>query len=232
MKNAFARWFALAVYLCAFSALSEVTIRDIWRWGLLRKTATNGWEVGSHAAFLTSENDTAALSALSAFSGTNKVTVLWESATAWWTVTSNALTRFSVGEGPVWFADFPYGYATGNPESPNYFPVTSFIAYDLPYPLKDGTYQGFTVEGMHVAHAPTGMGGWVEALDATNLQLDGAEGVAYLSITTAVVTNATRFILDDAEGRLLSSFQNGSGFTTQTVHVVAGVVTTNCFYAP
>ena len=53
MKNLFARLFPFAVYLCAFSAPAEVTMNDIWRWGLLRKAETNGWELGSHAGFVT-----------------------------------------------------------------------------------------------------------------------------------------------------------------------------------
>ena len=55
MKNLFALLLPFAAGLCALSAPAEVTMSDIWRWGLLRKAETNGWELGSHAGFLTAD---------------------------------------------------------------------------------------------------------------------------------------------------------------------------------
>ena len=52
MKNLFALLFLFAAGLWALSAPAEVTMNDIWRWGLLRKADTNGWELGSHAGLV------------------------------------------------------------------------------------------------------------------------------------------------------------------------------------
>ena len=225
-----------SLLLAALACRAGIDYSDIVRWGLLRKTATNGWEVGGHAAFLTAESDTAALNALSAFGATNRVTVLWESDTAWWTVTANGLTRWVMAPTDTELVVSGAGseicngvYTRVNPYSYYGYAVlyTNSVTGCFIQNYMDEIYLADASNQRHYTWSPCAPPFVEYALQPVDY---GSAPGPVCAFNT--VPSPTHYILDNAEGRLLSSLQNGSGFTTQTVHVVAGAVTTNCFYAP